>query len=188
MVVLGNFKIFHLLFNYFQVQRQMFCSRRSYCDFVVWTEDDLYVERIYPNENFWLINTSKAKDFFKCSILPELFGKHYSQPTTTNTTFQIQSSLPSSSEGQQSDEPGSEKCQVQSGSSTSQNNTDSIALYCYCQRPEGDMIGCDNPNCSFEWFHLTSLNLKSLPSCKFWYCPDCRIAPISEDIKKRKLM
>ncbi len=90
MVVLGNFRIFQLLFNYFQVQCQMFCSRRSYCDFVVWTEDDLYVEQIYPNENFWLISTSKAKDFFKCSILPELFGKHYNrQPPIPHVKFNL---------------------------------------------------------------------------------------------------
>lgn len=29
------------------------------------------------------------------------------------------------------------------------------SLYCYCQQPSyGEMIGCDNNNCEFEWVSL----------------------------------
>ena len=64
---------------YMQVQCQLFCTQRSYCDFVVWTEKDVHIERIYPDESFWLENVSRVKHFFVTSILPELIGKFYSR-------------------------------------------------------------------------------------------------------------
>ena len=38
--------IIHL---YMQVQCQVFCTQRSYCDFVVWAEKDVHIQRIYPD-------------------------------------------------------------------------------------------------------------------------------------------
>ena len=37
------------------------------------------------------------------------------------------------------------------------------------------MIGCDNPHCLLEWFHLGCVGLLTTnrPRGK-WYCPDCR--------------
>jgi hypothetical protein len=50
--------------------------------------------------------------------------------------------------------------------------------YCYCQRGSyGDMVGCDNPKCEKEWFHLgcTDLADKGVPGEEeSWYCEDCR--------------
>ena len=51
----------HLHLFFFQVQCQMLCSRRNYCDFVAWMEDDIHVERIYPDVKFWSTNPIKAK-------------------------------------------------------------------------------------------------------------------------------
>mmetsp|Transcript_12620 Transcript_12620/g.34552 ORF Transcript_12620/g.34552 Transcript_12620/m.34552 type:complete len:205 (+) Transcript_12620:345-959(+) len=48
--------------------------------------------------------------------------------------------------------------------------------YCFCQRVSyGDMIGCDNDKCRFEWFHLPCVGLAPgyKPRGK-WYCPECR--------------
>lgn len=43
-------------------------------------------------------------------------------------------------------------------------------LWCYCQqdKPEQSMVGCDNPTCRIEWFHLSCLHLtvKQLPRGK----------------------
>ncbi|KAH8928390.1 hypothetical protein BT69DRAFT_1257366 [Atractiella rhizophila] len=51
---------------------------------------------------------------------------------------------------------------------------DDGTLYCSCQRPSfGDMIACDYPDCPFEWFHLTCVNLDHPPTGE-WFCPDCR--------------
>ncbi|OTB13738.1 hypothetical protein K445DRAFT_24234 [Daldinia sp. EC12] len=46
-------------------------------------------------------------------------------------------------------------------------------LYCLCRRKEsGDMIACDNRDCSYEWFHWKCVGLKSKPRGK-WVCPEC---------------
>eukprot|EP00035_Acanthoeca_spectabilis_P024871 m.455763 g.455763 ORF g.455763 m.455763 type:complete len:208 (+) comp20934_c0_seq1:203-826(+) len=45
--------------------------------------------------------------------------------------------------------------------------------YCLCQQVSyGEMIACDNPDCSTEWFHFACVNLKEKPTRK-WYCPMC---------------
>ncbi|KAF9534597.1 hypothetical protein CPB83DRAFT_842582 [Crepidotus variabilis] len=46
-------------------------------------------------------------------------------------------------------------------------------LYCFCHKQSyGDMIGCDNPDCSYQWFHLTCVGVKQ-PLPDKWYCPEC---------------
>ena len=71
-------------FYFFQIQCQLFCTDRSYCDFVVWTKKDIHVERVYPDEEFWAANVIKAELLFQRSIIPELVGKFYSrQPQQT---------------------------------------------------------------------------------------------------------
>ena len=48
------------------------------------------------------------------------------------------------------------------------------SLWCYCRKPENEeMIACDYPGCSIEWFHITCLKLQVVPKGR-WYCPDCR--------------
>ena len=149
---------------YKQVQCQLFCTKRSYCDFVVWTEKEVHIERIYPDERLWLENVSRVKHFFITSILPELIGKFYSR--TSESQVPSQSSGPSAS--------------------LSSGETDgcSAKTYCYCSGPEyGDMVGCDNPS----WFHLSCLKLVSQPKSKYWYCPDCRKLPEFRRKKVKKM-
>ncbi|KAI5951510.1 YNG2 [Candida jiufengensis] len=49
-------------------------------------------------------------------------------------------------------------------------------LYCFCQRVSfGEMIGCDNDDCKYEWFHWSCVGITSPPKDdEIWYCPDCR--------------
>lgn len=48
------------------------------------------------------------------------------------------------------------------------------ALYCVCNRPSfGDMVACDNPTCSKEWFHMACVGLDKAPRGR-WICPLCR--------------
>lgn len=35
------------------------------------------------------------------------------------------------------------------------------------------MVGCENPDCRIEWFHLRCVGLNASPKGK-WYCADCR--------------
>lgn len=47
-------------------------------------------------------------------------------------------------------------------------------LFCICRRASaGDMVGCDNELCEYEWFHFECVGLKKQPKGK-WYCPKCR--------------
>ena len=59
-------------------------------------------------------------------------------------------------------------------------------LYCFCQRVSfGEMIGCDNDDCKYEWFHWSCVGITSPPKDdEIWYCPDC--APKMEKERKRE--
>lgn len=48
--------------------------------------------------------------------------------------------------------------------------------YCYCLRGSyGDMVGCDNPKCEREWFHLGCTDLETMPGEEeSWFCEICR--------------
>lgn len=46
-------------------------------------------------------------------------------------------------------------------------------VYCFCRRISfGDMVGCENPDCTIEWFHFSCVGLTEEP--KVWYCDDCK--------------
>ncbi|KIY45999.1 hypothetical protein FISHEDRAFT_48556, partial [Fistulina hepatica ATCC 64428] len=46
-------------------------------------------------------------------------------------------------------------------------------LYCFCQKKSyGNMIGCDNTACPYQWFHVGCVGVK-LPMPDKWYCPEC---------------
>lgn len=48
-------------------------------------------------------------------------------------------------------------------------------VYCSCRRVSfGQMVGCDNDDCKYEWFHFGCVGLADQPQGK-WYCPDCRV-------------
>ncbi len=55
----------------------MFCSLKKYADLVVWTKEDVLIERIYPDDEFWVDKVSRVKLFFENSILPELLSKFF---------------------------------------------------------------------------------------------------------------
>ena len=58
-------------------------------------------------------------------------------------------------------------------------------LWCTCQKESsGDMVACDNLECSVEWFHFDCVGLTRAPR-GHWYCNQCRaFAPVAS---KRKL-
>lgn len=136
-----------------------------YCDFVLWTEKDIHIERIYPDDDFWHTNVlSYVQPFFTRAILPELLGKFYSR--TSDEELLIVTRPPSSS-------------------TTPESDKSRTPTYCYCNGPdEGAMVGCDNPSCRFQWFHFDCLGLKAQPKAKHWYCPDCRKLRFSKKEKK----
>ena len=62
---------------YYQIQGQLHITRRSWCDFVLWTPttnvDNLFVERVYYDDALWR-NTiyPQLYRFYVGSMLPEL--------------------------------------------------------------------------------------------------------------------
>ena len=104
--------------------------------------------------------SERQRSFIEMGILPELLGRWFSCPPEQNT------SSPSTS----THLPPRGRLETASPSSHGTN-----LKYCYCQEGEhGKMVGCDNPGCPYQWFHLECLRLKSAPRSKLWYCPDCR--------------
>jgi len=48
-----------------------------------------------------------------------------------------------------------------------------LTLYCFCHKQSyGDMIGCDNAACPYQWFHISCVGVKT-PLPDKWYCPEC---------------
>ena len=147
---------------------QLLCTKLEYIDFVIWTEKGLYIERIFPDEDFWRQNVPKAKEFFFRGILPELIGRWFSRPTPTTQGTQLDPESPLVPEASQSTTTVSESA---NGSS---NDSPPLRI-CYCREGEhGQMVGCDNEDCPYQWFHLDCLKLKAFPKSKTWYCPECQ--------------
>ena len=51
--------------------------------------------------------------------------------------------------------------------------------YCYCQEQSyGEMVACENDDCTRQWFHTGCIGMKKVPDeDEDWYCPDCRVKP-----------
>lgn len=57
---------------YYQCQLQIFVTGHSFCDFVVWTQKELHIERMTLDETLITSALPAAKKFFNICILPEL--------------------------------------------------------------------------------------------------------------------
>lgn len=62
------------------------------------------------------------------------------------------------------------------GSGDADENDDET-LYCLCHKVSyGDMVGCDNDECQYQWFHYKCVNVTEEPKGE-WLCPQCRNLP-----------
>ena len=129
---------------YYQVQCQLFVCEVDYCDFVLFTTRSVYIERVLP---FWNNAVPKALAFFSNGILPELTGKFYTRSGST----------------------------VLPNTSDHTDSTDEEGPWCICQQyiEDSELIGCDNEQCSIQWYHISCLNLIQVPEGK-WICPACQ--------------
>ena len=126
---------------YYQVQAQIkFCST-NYCDFVVWGEKKVFIDRIYLDDNFISNALEKATLFFKVGVMPKIVGKWYS-----NTLVQISTNHIATLTEPVGEESG---------------DMEKI-LWCYCKgKEDGEMIACEHRNCPIVWFRTTCLKLLS---------------------------
>ena len=64
---------------HYQVQSQIFLCDTEYADFVVFTEKEVNIERVTPDEGKWNEISEKAANFHSIAIMPELVGRFYSR-------------------------------------------------------------------------------------------------------------
>ncbi|XP_027140221.1 uncharacterized protein LOC113746909 isoform X1 [Larimichthys crocea] len=60
---------------FYQVQAQLHISQADYCDFIVWTPHDMFVERVIPDNAFWDTVLPEVEHFFRAGVLPEVLGQ-----------------------------------------------------------------------------------------------------------------
>ncbi|KAK2728106.1 inhibitor of growth protein 3-like isoform X2 [Artemia franciscana] len=66
-----------------------------------------------------------------------------------------------------------EEEEIDAGNSSDWNQDPNEPRYCLCNQVSyGDMVACDNPACSIEWFHYACVGIVQPPKGK-WYCPNC---------------
>ncbi|XP_070389189.1 uncharacterized protein [Dermacentor albipictus] len=64
--------------HYFkQVMMQMFVCKRNYCDFVVWTQKDIFIERVMFDKEFCNEIVDKCALYFERVLLPELCFRYW---------------------------------------------------------------------------------------------------------------
>ena len=109
---------------YTQAQMQIFVTEAQFCDFVVWTPKDIFIQRIEPDIDFWEEMVPKMQHFFNVAILPELVGHSFSRPRP-----QALQLSPSEADG-----------------SNKTNTVDKLFWYCKRGEEEEDMVARDNEN------------------------------------------
>ncbi|KIM36444.1 hypothetical protein M413DRAFT_13950 [Hebeloma cylindrosporum] len=107
------------------------------------------------------------------------------QSTATHTRSRLSRSTriqQQEEEEQDADAEGDEDVEGDDG------EDDDSRLYCFCHKQSfGDMIGCDNEDCPYQWFHIECVGVKT-PLPDKWYCPECIniVKPPAEKRKGRK--
>jgi len=172
---------------YYQIQLQMKLYGTHYCDFVAWRKNDMFIQRISYDVTFITEALNKIPPFVKLCLLPELVGKWFTRPATSDSLIEVGSEVvcdsldgagPSGMTLPIVDTVSETVTSVTTTSSQDVCDEDSDedgTLWCYCQQNiQEELVGCDNPTCRVKWFHLSCLQITSsqLPKGK-WYCPDC---------------
>ena len=102
---------------YFQCQMQIFVTKRLFCDFVVWTPEEVHIERITLDDKLIQTAIPAAQKFWELCVLPELLGKWYTRKQYAS---------------------------AQSTSLDTQTEEQDSGNWCYCKDDKGgDMIVCD---------------------------------------------
>ena len=133
---------------YYQVQQQLFTTKKKYNDFIVYAfdsngEEKFVLQRIVPDQDHWDHVEQKLTKFWRLCVLPEMLGKWY---TRRHNVSDVKPAV---------------------------NETNSI---CYCRQGSDDKtVRCCNGNCRIKNFHVSCLGVDSIP--KTWYCPNCRLLP-----------
>ena len=77
---------------FYQVQCQLYCADCEWCDFVLTTDKDMHIERIYRDITWWDLQLKKLKTFYFEALLPELASPRHRnggirEPATSEDTI-----------------------------------------------------------------------------------------------------
>lgn len=64
---------------FYQIQLYIHLVELEYCDFIIWSPNEMLPLRIYPDLDFWEEAMEKASSFHTLVIMPELLGKFYTK-------------------------------------------------------------------------------------------------------------
>lgn len=144
---------------YYQVQAQLNVCKLPYCDFVVWIEIGIAVERITVDV-FSYVTVMEGTIFHLWHAARDHW-KVVHEETIADHSGVVP--LPSSTTTHAPD--------------TDEQSEDYTKTWCYCSQPSyGTMIQCDNSECNICWFHCDCLRIRSPPKGQ-WYCPACCTLP-----------
>ena len=147
---------------YYQVQAQIKLCSVEYCDFVVWREEELFVQRILPDTDLIMDAISKCEQFIKLAVLPEMLGKWYTKKSTSTIT--VESTAPGNIGSMGSPAAIEHPKTAVSMEPESEQEKQQDELWCYCRTGEsGEMICCDSKSCKMQWFHTTCLHITKIP-------------------------
>ena len=155
-----------------QMQLQMYVCDVHYCDLVIWQPQSLLIVRVLRDDKLIQTMLPKLCDVWRKHILPFLLTHgNVAAPTAVDI-------LPSSS-----------AAAPIGGNVPSSSAASSSATYAYCickQDIGGRMIGCDNSNCVYKWFHLQCLQMKRVPHKSPWFCKYCVPGKVPQTRKSKK--
>ena len=144
---------------YYQVQVQLNVCEVESGDFVVWTKGGIVVETIFKDKRFYDAALPLVEHFFVYGVLPEIIGKWYTRKAVADESGVVQ--LPV----------------IEASTQETDDAEDPTKLWCYCSQPTyGNMVLCDNYECTIQWFHFDCLRIHCPPKGK-WYCPSCSKLP-----------
>lgn len=137
----GVFKLRRDHRYYYQVQAQLFVTGKAHCDFVVWCtkegNQELFIERIAVDPEFFSSALATATTFYKQSILPELLAKSFTSP------------------------------QFLAPPQPTVTQAEPTWCYCKATVQTTDMLTCQSEQCQIKRFHLKCLGLKNVPKRKW---------------------
>ena len=132
---------------YTQIQMQMYVCNVPYCDLVVWQPDNILIVRVDRDDCYIGEITPKLYAAYERHVLPELLTHSLQQAACTSASVSVPPDVPSLA-GQYD--------------------------FCVCKTDlGGKMIGCDNSDCNYKWFHLQCLKMKRVPRKSPWFCKFC---------------
>lgn len=71
-----------------QVQTQLNVTGLDFAFFVVWTPQDMFIEKIDKDSEYFQQQLDKVTELYKSAVLPELLAKWYSKPRESSSSQQ----------------------------------------------------------------------------------------------------